>query len=612
MRSLTCCLILASLICPVSSFRVNVRQKQSHIIRYEGLSSEPNEPNENNESNELFNKIKEFGKQISIPNIMSGAALGSVITLFALFAPYFAPVDGSTNSYRQATSVEKSITLFEDILVDLKNGYVDTVNPEKLFETAVGAMLKSLDPYTEFENLGDAKTMAESVSGKYGGVGMVIAGARDAGRMKIEKTIPVLKDDNENVKGVDDKTDDESNKNIRLSSLRDKGIVVVDAFEGYAFDNKIRVGDKIISIDGRDTTRMDVEGVRSLLRGEPGTILTIEVERDQFNDKPDEGISSTTAKGKVRKSFTITRQQIKMSDVRLATYLGEPKDGIGYIALSGFNADASRDFAQALLMLRYSAPFGLNGLVLDLRGNPGGLLDAAVDIASFLVPPESNIVSAKAKSEPEVVFKSSSYPIRPPGMQLAVMVNGGSASASEIVSGAIQDLDAGIIVGPERTYGKGLVQKIVPLPYDNALKYTVAKYYTPSGRCIQAVKYLGGRDDDTKTQSQSDDNTVVQSQAESVLESVKQQSPTQKSTLSTSPKPVAPVNPGIKEALVEERQRTGDGATLVAENDRQTFYTIGGRPVKDGGGIEPDFLVRQKNFSLNSVQQCKTLFHYYY
>jgi len=574
--------------------------QHTRIVSYKRESNniEPTD-SEKEDNGSLFNQVKEIGMKISIPNILTGATLGSLITLFALFSPYFPPIggDGSTNSYSQTSSIEKSITLFEDILVDLKNGYVDTVNPEKLFETAVGAMLKSLDPYTEFENLGDAKSMAESVSGKYGGVGMVIAGARDAGRLNIEKSIPALTGDKDKDKDKDKAKDTEpsssnnNNNNIRLSSVRDKGIVVVDAFEGYAFDNKIRVGDRIIAIDGRDTRSMDVEAVRSLLRGEPGTRLTIEVERDQFvgdnSGIGDKNIASTP--GKVTQSFTITRQQVKMSDIRLATFLGEPKDGIGYIALSGFNADASRDFAQALLMLRYSAPFGLNGLVFDLRGNPGGLLDAAVDIASYLVPPDSSIVSAKAKNEPEVVFKSSANTIRPNNMQLAVLVNGGSASAAEIVSGAIQDLDAGIIVGPERTYGKGLVQKIVPLPYENALKYTVAKYYTPSGRCIQAVKYLGGRDDDqTKSVPVREDSTIKPEIDQATSIPMKQTSNF-----------ITPVNPALKDAIAEERLRTGDGATLVSEDDRHTFYTLGGRPVKDGGGIEPDVLVCQTIFFNN-------------
>ena len=257
--------------------------------------------------------------------------------------------------------------------------------------------------------------------------------------------------------------------NIRLSSLYNKGVVVVDAFEGYAYDNNIRVGDRILAIDGKDTTHMSVDEVRNLLRGEPGTDISITLERDQYTPTTTSYLTSTTSSptstftspttsssssssgsgtpGKVIKTVNVQRQQVKMSDVRLATYLGPVKDGIGYISLAGFNADASRDFASAFLMLRYSAPFGLNGLILDLRGNPGGLLDAAVDIASYLVPADSNIVSAKAKNDPEVIFKSTLEPIRPAGMKLAVLVNGGSASASEIVSGAIQDLDAGVILG---------------------------------------------------------------------------------------------------------------------------------------------------------------------
>jgi hypothetical protein len=161
-------------------------------------------------------------------------------------------------------------------------------------------------------------------------------------------------------------------------------------------------------------------------------------------------------------------------------------------------------------------------------------------------------------------------------MKLAVLVNGGSASASEIVSGAVQDLDAGVIIGPERTYGKGLVQKIVPLPYDAALKYTVAKYYTPSGRCIQSVKYLGGRDSETSKTISKDVSKDISKEFPDIQMNKKPQSD----------------NELDKKRMIEnENERTGDGATLVGENDRRVFYTKGGRVVKDGGGIEPDIVV---------------------
>lgn len=229
-----------------------------------------------------------------------------------------------------------------------------------------------------------------------------------------------------------------------------------------------------------------------------------------------------------------------MSDVRLATFLGDPSDGVGYINLSGFNAGAGKDFGTALLLLRMNAPHDLKALVLDLRGNPGGLLEAAVEVSSYLLPAHSDVVSSKGRDGLQMVYRSVIDPIRPPDMRLAVLVNSGSASASEIVAGAIQDTDSGVIVGPSKTFGKGLVQKIVPLPYDSALKYTVAKYYTPSGRCIQAIKYNGGRLD-------------------------------------------SPSKSAGGAELSESEQ--------VSDEDRKVFYTSRGRAVRDGGGIEPDLTV---------------------
>jgi carboxyl-terminal processing protease len=189
--------------------------------------------------------------------------------------------------------------------------------------------------------------------------------------------------------------------------------------------------------------------------------------------------------------------------------------------------------------------------VVDLRGNPGGLLDEAVEMASYLLPARSGVVSSRGKDGTEFVYKSVIDPIRGPAMKLVVLVNGGSASAAEIVAGAVQDTDSGVIVGPSKTFGKGLVQKIVPLPFDNALKFTVAKYYTPSGRCIQAINYRGGRGDAGLTASSQRSNGEE----------------------------------GFVEGLEESE------ATAVSEDQRKTFYTAKGRSVRDGGGIEPDFLV---------------------
>lgn len=318
-------------------------------------------------------------------------------------------------------------------------------------------MLKSLDPYTEYENgvsvspplpypassatrpnptlPAQARNMQESVTGKYGGVGMVISsGSRPPGIKATavdakaadadSKTSPLLR---ENKK--DESSSDNSDKNKNKD--KDGRIIVVDAFESYAYDAGLRAGDRLLRVNGVDTKGLAVEEVKDLLRGEAGTDAVVE-----YNREGEPGILRTT----------IERKNVRLSDVKLATFLGPAKDGVGYINLSGFNGGAAEDFRVAFSMLKYSAPQGLKGLVLDLRGNPGGLLDAAVEVASYLVPAHSDIVSARSKNQPEITYRSTTNPIRPEDMKLVVLVNSGSASASEIVAGAVQDLGAVVSV----------------------------------------------------------------------------------------------------------------------------------------------------------------------
>jgi len=315
---------------------------------------------------------------------------------------------------------------------------------------------------------------------------------------------------------------------LQLQKAKDKGVRVVSAFEGYAFDYGMRVGDKLLAVDDMTLTpESTVEDVRNSLRGEPGTTVAISFER--------EGVDGVQV-------VSMPRAIIQIRDVKLATLIGKPQDGIGYVSLSGFASNAGQEVRQAIFALERASEDatngdqGLQGLILDLRGNPGGLLTSAVDVASLLVPKGSDIVSAKGRGFPGVIYRSRVDPILNPNTKLAVLINKGTASAAEIVSGAVQDLDVGVIVGSDRTYGKGLVQNVEDLPFNTALKFTVAKYYTPSGRCIQGVNYKEGggrREEDVKYSS-----------------------------------------------------------SKVAERDRQTFYTRLGRVVKDGGGVEADFKVQ--------------------
>jgi carboxyl-terminal processing protease len=476
------------------------------------------------------------------------------MVLVLLFAPFISIVDDwgvestqapqellEQSSKNPEVETRKAVALFGDILTDLRLGYVDEVDPKRLFETGVGAMLRSLDPYTEFENVKQSRAIKESVSGRYGGVGLIIA---NEPQPKVAAASPVSKLAPPAGASIIAPAPPPSDVIAAPVPGNGNGVSVVDAFESYAFKGGMRVGDHILSVDGVPATGLSVEGVRDLLRGDPDTKVRVKFEREEYN-------------GRKEYEVMLSRAAVKLSDVRLASFLGDANDKVGYINLAGFNAEAARDFRSALLMLKYSAQEnhategGLRGLVLDLRSNPGGLLDAAVEIASYLVPNSADIVSARSRGGPEITYRSVSEPLLPKNTKLVVLVNGGSASASEIVAGAVQDLDAGVIMGQSKTYGKGLVQKILPLSYDSALKYTVAKYFTPSGRCIQAVAYSGGREvptDGTSAAASGGEETAADAEAEAK-------------------------------------------GSPIADKDRRVFYTANGRPVLDGGGITPDEIV---------------------
>jgi carboxyl-terminal processing protease len=469
---------------------------------------------------------------------------GAVLTFGAILIP----VHGST-----VASLTQPVTLFETILTDLEQAYVDPIDTNKLFETGVSAMLRSLDPYTEFEGAQEAVELNESISGRYGGVGLVIAGkprsqtfqkksdlgGNDAAAAAAKKGLP--KAVNSNGDDLSSSTnsnlirvgEDEDAFAARLEDQREydkaerHGIRVVSAFEGYAFDYGMRVGDKLLFIDDKPiNSDATVEDVRNNLRGEPGTLVSLSFTRDGI-----EGVQTVT----------MPRTVVRLRDVKLATLLGKPEDGIGYIQLTGFASETGREMRQAILALQRASEdasggeHSLQGLVLDMRGNPGGLLTSAVDVVSLLVPKGSDIVSAKGRGFPGILYRSRTDPILDQKTKLAVLVSPTTASAAEIVSGAVQDLDVGIIVGSDRTYGKGLVQNVEVLPFNTALKFTVAKYYTPSGRCIQRIDYKEGG--------------------------------------------------GLK---------AEDGSFQAVEKvdgDRKTFYTKSGRVIKDGGGVEVDFKV---------------------
>lgn len=483
-------------------------------------------------------------------------------------------------------NVNQPVILFETILNDLNDAYVDDVDVQKLFETGVKAMTSSLDPYTEFESRVDAQALEETVTGRYGGVGLVIRGGTnlrllddddivagvDGGASQQKKesndvkdgTLTPFNNPDTSVSPVaatdgsgDDNMDaDESERRRARKKSMEDGIRVVSAFEGYAYDAGMRVGDKLLAIDDfviQPTTAVDE--VRTHLRGEPGTQVSITFLRDGVGGSGGgEGKSAMNEP----KTITLQRSVVRIPDVKYFGFIGEPSDGIGYIDLSGFANDAGREVRYAIKALQHGATqlaagddtirdtsgmvatdaTKLKGLVLDLRSNPGGLLTSAVDVATLFVPNGSDIVSAKGRGFPEVLYRSKTEPALSPATRLAVLVNDQTASAAEIVSGAVQDMDVGVIVGKGRTFGKGLVQNVQDLPYQTALKYTVAKYYTPSGRCIQSTVYETDGDSGAKFKSKK-----------------------------------------------------------VADKDRTIFYTAHGRQVKDGGGVEVDVKIESQKVS---------------
>lgn len=323
--------------------------------------------------------------------------------------------------------VNKSIDIFGRVYKEVTLNYVDEVDPEKFMESGIDGLLGTLDPYTNFISESEGDEVELITTGKYGGIGVTIG-------------------------------------------LRDGNITVITLMEGYSAQRQgIQPGDRILAIDGKSVVGSKPEAVRSMTRGEPGTEVHLKVDREG-EPKPLE--------------FVLVREEIQLHNVSYSGYVG---DGIGYIRLERFSRGAGDELRLAIKELKLKGP--VKGLILDLRDNPGGLLDVAVDVVEKFALKGSLVVSTRGrKPESERKFFVTEEPMLP-DVPLALLVNRNSASASEIVAGAIQDLDRGIILGT-RTFGKGLVQTITPLSYNSQLKITTAKYYTPSGRCIQEIDYM--------------------------------------------------------------------------------------------------------------------------
>ncbi len=323
--------------------------------------------------------------------------------------------------------VGQNIDIFGRVYKEIVSNYVDEVDPEKFMRSGIDGMLGTLDPYTVYMAGKEEDDIDLLTHGQYGGVGISIG-------------------------------------------VRDGQIIVLAPTEGYsAYKQGVKTGDRIIEVDGMKITGTHPDSVRFKVRGEPGTTVKMKVEREGEKNPIE---------------FTLVREEIQVHNVG---YSGFVRDGVGYIRLERFSRRAGEEIRQAVKELK--AKGELKGLVFDLRDNPGGLLESAVETVSKFAKKGSVIVTTKGRRDEEAkMYTVEEEPIAL-DVPLAVLVNKNSASASEIVAGAIQDLDRGIIVGT-RSFGKGLVQTVIPLNYNASMKITTARYYTPSGRCIQEIDYL--------------------------------------------------------------------------------------------------------------------------
>ena len=378
---------------------------------------------------------------------------------------------GATRSDK--TDVARSLDVFNSVVKELQLNYVDTIDIKKSVNTALLYMLNDIDPYTEYYPADDREQLTMISTGEYAGIGCMI-GRTDSGTVYFSE--PYF------------------NTPSQLAG--------------------VKAGDVILSIDGDTvTSSWDTQRASEALRGAAGTKVKVSVRRPFAADSIVD--------------FVLERAKIKTPSVAYYGTVG-PDGKTGYISLSSFTEKAPDEVAAALDDLKRN--HGIKSLVIDLQGNPGGLLESSVQIASLFVPKGTEIVRTRGRGTlSEKVYKTSRKPVAP-DMPLAILIDGGSASSSEILAGSLQDLDRAVIVG-ERSYGKGLVQTSRQLPYDGLLKLTVAKYYIPSGRLIQAIDYS----------RRNDDGSVA---------------------------------------------RTPDSLTTV-------YSTLHGRQVRDGGGITPDVKTEQ-------------------
>ena len=370
--------------------------------------------------------------------------------------------------------VSKNLEIFTDLYKELDFYYVDDINSGDLMKTAIDEMLMSLDPYTTYIPETDIEDYRFMTTGQYGGIGAMI-------------------------------------------TKRKNFVYISEPYEGFPAQKAgLMAGDKLLEINGASAEGKSTEEISSILKGQPNTEVSILIERNGE---------------RLTKRFK--REKVTVKSI---PYYGLLENGVGYIKLRSFTRNCANEVKSALVDLKSQEL--LNGIILDLRSNPGGLLNESIDIVNLFVDKGEEIVTTKGKIKSwEKTYSSKNTPIdmKTP---LIILINSGSASASEIVSGSIQDLDRGVIIG-KKSFGKGLVQQTRKLPYNSQLKVTVAKYYIPSGRCIQSLDYSNRNED--------------------------------------------------------------GGVGKVADSLISTFKTRNGRIVRDGGGINPDINTKREDISDISI-----------
>ena len=356
----------------------------------------------------MFSRFKIFNRQIAIFSIL----------FFYLIFPL-----KSQNDFE----VAKNVDIFITVLKELNAKYADEISVGDLTKTAIDAMLQKLDPYTVYYPESQIEDFKLLTTGQYGGIGALIQG-------------------------------------------KEGKVLISEPYEGYpAHVAGLRAGDIILKINNQPTEGKTSEDVSNILKGEPGTAITLEIKRVGV-EKP--------------MTFKIVRKEIKLPNI---PYFGIIGSDVGYIKLDQFTENAGKEVKESFLKLKEQ---GMQSLILDLRNNGGGLLNEAVNIVNLFVDQNVTIVETKGKiKEQQNIYKTRTTPIDKQ-IPVVILINELSASASEIVAGALQDLDRGVIIG-KKSFGKGLVQNIIPLSYNSSLKITVSKYYIPSGRCVQNIDYFG-------------------------------------------------------------------------------------------------------------------------